>query len=174
MTLRFDSICAASVEEMWRILAKDSIDTGLYHLCYPPHITLAIFPDEVSGEVLQAAFAQITAVWQALPVTLNGLGIFPGSPSVLWAVPVVTRELLDLHAMVCDTLPDVTIHPHYQPSFWIPHVTLSRAVENPDRAIAALLPGWHSISGFLDQADLVRFHPLEVVQSQALFKVSCG
>jgi 2'-5' RNA ligase len=167
-TLRLDTVSAASIEAMWRILAAEGIDAERNHLGYAPHITLAIYPDEVSADVLQAAFADVTASWQALPVTLSGFGVFPGSASVVWVAPVVTRDLLARHAMLCDVLPHLPVDPHYRRDAWVPHITLTGAIQDPGRAITSLLPHWKPMAGFLDQADLVRFRPVEVVASRTL------
>jgi hypothetical protein len=168
ITLRLDPVSAASVEVLWRVLADRGLDSDRYELGYAPHVTLAIYPDEVSRDVLRARFERVTASWGALPVALGGFGVFPGAASILWLAPVVTRELLVRHEMVCDALPDLPIHPHYRRDAWVPHITLSGALPDPDQAIAALLPLWRPISGVLDQADLVRFRPVEVLDTLTL------
>ena len=168
ITLRLDPLAAAAVKDMWRILAEAGIATDRHDLGYPPHITLAIYPDEVADNAVQAAFVRVTAQWRALPVKLGGLGIFPAPSSILWAAPVVTAELCACHAMVCEDKADLPIHPQYRQGAWMPHVTLSGAIEDPERAIAVLRPGWQPVAGFLDQVELVRFHPVEVLRSRHL------
>lgn len=153
---------------MWRILAAAGIDTDRHDLGYPPHVTLAIYPDDTPEAALEAAFAQLTQTWQTLPLTLSGFGVFPGPSPILWAAPVVTRDLLARHATVCDAFPNLPVHPHYRPDSWVPHVTLAGGIQGLDRAIAVLLPGWRSVSGFLNQADLLRFRPVHVLRSRAL------
>jgi hypothetical protein len=93
---------------------------------------------------------------------------FPGSTSIVWVAPVVTRDLLARHAMLRDALPHLPVDPHYRRDVWVPHITLSGAIPDPERAITALLPYWKPVAGFLDQVDLVRFRPVEVLASQTL------
>jgi 2'-5' RNA ligase len=167
-TLGLDCLAAAAVEDMWRTLDAEGIDDDRHRLGYTPHITLAIYPDEAPVDRLADLFDRVAASWPALPVTLCGFGVFPAAASVLWLVPVVTADLLARHATIGDGLPDLPVHSHYRTDNWMPHITLSGAIQHPDRAIAALLPRWQPVSGFLDRADLVRFRPVEVLRSRAL------
>jgi hypothetical protein len=76
--------------------------------------------------------------------------------------------LLSLHAAVADSLPNLPIHPHYRRNAWVAHVTLTGALSDPGAALAALLPLWRPMTGCLFQADIVRFRPVEVLQSRTL------
>ncbi|WP_371259206.1 2'-5' RNA ligase family protein [Bradyrhizobium sp. WSM1743] len=152
---------------MWRKLAADGIDADRCQLGYAPHITLAIYPDEAPLNRLRNALEETCRNWEALPVCLSGLGAFPGDGAVLWAVPVVTAELLARHQAIQTALPDLKVHAHYRPGAWVPHVTLSGALPDPGLAFMALLPNWEPITGFLDRVELVRFRPVEVLHSAA-------
>jgi hypothetical protein len=168
VTLRLDPVSAALVENLWRTLAATCIDTDRQDLGYAAHITLAIYPDDVSADALLAALKPITACWHAPPVTLSGIGVFPGASSILWAAPVVTHDLLGLHASLSDALPDLPVHPHYRRQAWVPHVTLTGPLPDPEPARSVLQQHWRPVSGFLVQADLVRFRPVEVLWSRSL------
>jgi 2'-5' RNA ligase len=168
ITLRLDKVSAASIEDMWRILAADGIDTDRHDLGYAPHITLAIYPDDSSTGQLREAIRQVAGHWRAMPITLAAVGIFPGASSILWAAPVATSELLARHEAIHAALPDLDPHPHYRPDAWVPHVTLSGAVLDASRALSVLLRGWRPVTGMLDRLDLVRFRPVEVLESHAL------
>jgi hypothetical protein len=165
VTLRLDPVNAASIVAMRRSLSADCIAIGLE---YPAHITLAIYPDEVSGDRLLVAFAKLTAAWQVLEISLCGFGVFPGPPAILYLAPVASRDLLTRQAMLCDALPGLPVHPHYRPGAWVPHITLSDHVPHPELALKSLLAGWRPMTASLDRSDLVRFHPLEVMTSNAL------
>jgi hypothetical protein len=168
ITLRFDPASASRIDDLWHSLAAEGIDADRHDLGYPAHITLAIYPDDMPRDRLHAACTQATASWRTLPIALSGIGIFPGTSSILWAVPVVTRDLLTMHANLAAALPDLPAHPHYRPDTWIPHVTLTGPLPDPGPALKALLGRWHPLSGTLVQADLVRFRPVEVLQSHVL------
>jgi 2'-5' RNA ligase len=168
ITLCLDPNSAAFIEHLWQSLAAQGIDTDRHALGYTPHITLAIYPDDASPDALQTALEHITAAWQRTAVTLSAIGVFPGPTSILWAAPVVTDDLLRIQASVCDALPDLPVHPHYRPGIWMPHITLTGAVTDPGRALAALLPHWRPVTGMLVRSDLVRFRPVQVLRTHAL------
>ncbi len=126
VTLRLDDAAAAPILAMWRALAEGGVDDGCLRLGYPPHVTLAVWPEEAPVEPLAAAVGRFGAEWGALPVALAGFGVFPGAPAVLWAAPVVTGALLARHAALVAAVPDTPCHPHYQPGRWMLHVTLGQ------------------------------------------------
>ncbi len=165
ITLRLDAAAAAPVAAMWRALADAGIDTNCCDLGYPPHITLAVYPDDAPAETLRAVLLVLTPTWQALPITLAGIGIFPAPSPTLWQTPVPTSALLACHDALLAALPDVPPHPHYGAESWVPHVTLSGPLRNPAAALQALLPLWQKVNGLLDRVDLVRFRPVEVLHS---------
>lgn len=168
VTLRLDPAGAAPLEAMWRKLAERDIDHDRHRLGYGPHVTLAIYPDETPVAPISAALEQLAPTWNALPVTLAGLGIFPGANSILWAVPVVTPELLDRQEALQSALPDLAVHPHYRPGAWVPHVTLSGPLSDVGRALAVLTPAWQPIAGQLSHLELLRFRPVELLGSHIL------
>ena len=149
ITLCLDAISASVVEEMWGTLAAQGIDADCTQLGYMPHVTLAIYPDDAPVDRLRVALEQAAEHWRALPITLSGLGIFPGPSSIVWAAPVVTSDLLASHAALQAALPELQVHPHYQRNAWMPHVTLSGALSDPGQAITALVPFWRPASCYL-------------------------
>lgn len=168
ITLRFDAATTPVVEAMWQLLAASGIDRDRHDLGYAPHVTLAVYADDAPVGVLRDALEDAGKTWAALPVTLAGLGIFPGSAAILWAAPVVTTSLLARHAALHAALPGLLPHPHYRPDAWVPHVTLSGGLADPAAALAVLLPLWRPVTGLLDRVDLVRFRPVEVLHSRPL------
>ena len=167
ITLCFDPNSSVPIEAMWRKLAADGIDSDRDQLGYAPHITLAIYPDETPLNGLRAALENTCRDWESLPVRLSGLGAFPGGGAVLWALPVVTAELLARHQAIQAALPDLKVDAHYRPGFWVPHVTLSGVLPDPGPALKVLLSSWEPITGVLDRVELVSFRPVKVVQSLA-------
>jgi hypothetical protein len=53
--LRLDDAAAAPVSALWRALAEAGVDDDCLRLGYPPHVTLAVWPDDAPVGALQAA-----------------------------------------------------------------------------------------------------------------------
>jgi 2'-5' RNA ligase len=153
---------------MWRTLFEKGIDTDYRRIGYPPHITIAIYPDVTPEDVLRAAADKLSRRWKELPFTLSGFGIFPEPSATIWAAPVVTEALLARHADLHAALPGLMTDPHHQPGAWMPHITLSGPIRDLPAALKALLPLWQPINGVLDRLDLVHFPPVAVLQSYDL------
>ncbi len=168
ITLRFDAATAPIIAALWQSLAAAGIDSDRHDLGYAPHVTLAVYGDDAPSAMLRDALEHASKAWDPLPVTLAGLGVFPGSSPILWAAPVVTPALLARHAALQAALPGLTPHAHYRPDVWVPHVTLSGALADPAGALALLLPLWRPVTGLPDRVDLVRFRPVELLYSRPL------
>jgi len=168
ITLRLDTAAAAHVAAIWETLASHGISDDAIRLAYPPHLTLAIFPDNADGPRLLTAARGHAARWRDLPVSLASLGVFPGTPATLFLAPIATPELLKRHAELLGSLPGETIDPHYRAGHWVPHVTLASDLIDPAAALAATGPPRLPISGVLDTVDLVRFRPIKLLGSHAL------
>lgn len=167
ITLCLDPASAGVVEAMWRTLHERGIDSDRHRLGYPPHISLAICPDDARRDRLDAALA-LASDWSALPVTLSGLGIFAAATSILWVAPVVTAELLARHAAILGALEGEEIDPYYHAGVWVPHITLAESLADPAAAVAAVLPMCRPVPGLLDRIDLIRFRPVETLRCYQL------
>lgn len=173
-TLLLDDAIAAPISAMWRALADSGVDDDRLRLGYPPHVTLAVWPDEAPVEPLAAAVDRFGAAWDALPVAMAGFGVFPGAPAVLWAAPVVTGALLARQAALAAAVADTPCHPHYRPEHWVPHVTLGHT-DAPGRALEVLAPPWRNMRpGRLHRIELVRFRPVSVLRSSPLGRAPRG
>lgn len=166
ITLRLDPISANAIETMWRILADEGIDDDRIRLGYPAHITLAILAGERAADRIVTRVADCIAGWTALPIRFCGFGLF--SPAILWAAPVVTAALLARHTDLLTMLNDFDVDPYYRIGAWVPHVTLAESLEQPGPALAALSRQGFPIEGRIDRVEVVRFRPIEILQSYAL------
>ena len=165
IALRLDAATAAAVDAMCDALEARGI-TSNRRLGYPAHITLAICSDASPLGRLEMALQRLAHDWQPLAVTFSGFAVFPSTtPSVLWVAPTATLELLTRHRDLLASLSDTDIDLYYRADTWVPHVTLSDSVEAAAEALAAVLPCWRPMRGSFVQLDLVRFRPVEVLQS---------
>lgn len=169
VTLPLDAAAAERIRCLWRALAGQAGSDDALRLGYPPHLTLAVLPDEAPVAAIEAAVSRAVEGWTALSTVLAGFGVFPGTPAVVWAAPVVTEALLARHAALCAAVAPLGLHPHYRPGQWVPHVTLSQAAAAPARAIEVVAARWEGpIPVRLGRVELVRFPPVTILRGHAL------
>jgi 2'-5' RNA ligase len=168
ITMPLDAQSATRVVALWRHLADAGCCDGMLRLGYPPHLTMAICPDHTPQPKLRSALAQIARSCAATPLTLASLGTFTGPPATLFLAPVVTAELLALHATTLAALAAAEVSPHYRRGCWVPHVTLAEELPAPGTAVAALAGISLPIPARVERVELVRFRPVRVLAALAL------
>jgi 2'-5' RNA ligase len=168
ITLRLNSAAASWVVAMWNQLAALGMSDDAIQVGYPPHLTLAVFPDDADPDRLRAAARDAAAGWRPLTISLASLGLFPGTPAGIFLAPVVTTELLTVHAGLLSALAGEKVDPHYQPGRWVPHVTLAKDLTDPPAAVAVVLSARLPITAGLDTMEVVRFRPVQVLASHRL------
>jgi len=134
--LFFDSKVEQSIRTIWQEMAENNVAPYLGTSGNRPHISLALC-DDLDKATCQAKLETWAAGVKPLPVSFQQLGLFPAPGAVVFAGPVVTRELLALQREVDELLDGCCVWPeydYYRPGKWIPHCTL--AMEFDD----ALLP----------------------------------
>lgn len=168
ITLRFDATASAMVEAMWQALASRKLSDEATELGYYPHLTLGVFADSANPERLLAAARYWAVQWPEMPTTFASFGLFPGRPSTLFLAPIVTPELLQRHAALVTLLAAEPIDPNYRCGQFVPHVTLASDLADPAAAVATLKHISLPIRAVLDRLDVVRFRPVEVMESHVL------
>jgi 2'-5' RNA ligase len=168
ITLRLSAEAASRVGAMWHELAARGVSDDQVRLGYPPHLTLAVVPDDSATDRLLAAARDAAGKWRPLPVTLASLGWFPGLPAALFLAPVPTAELLAAHAELLAWLADMEVDPHYRSGHWVPHVTLAGELTDPAPAVASIAPASLPIEVILHTIEVVRFPPVHVLASHRL------
>jgi 2'-5' RNA ligase len=168
ITLRLDATASAMVEAMWQVLASRKLSDEATGLGYFPHLTLAVFAESANPERLLTAAQEWAAQWPEMPTTFASLGLFPGRPSTLFLAPIVTPELLQRHAALVTSLAAEPIDPNYRCGQFVPHVTLASDLTDPAAAVAALNRAPLPIRAVLNRLDVVRFRPVEVMESHIL------
>ena len=168
LTLPLDVAATKRIQRMWHVLAEQAGADDAIRLGYAPHFTLAVLPDTVPAAEIEDAAFRVAEKWAPFPVVLAGLGVFPGTPPVIWAAPAVTDSLLASHAALLQSLAPFAVHPRYKIGHWVPHVTLSqKGPSSAARAIEALTSAWDGpICTRLERIELVRFLPVKVLRSQ--------
>lgn len=125
LELFFDDATEQVLQRELRRLRDAGLPSPLLHWGMRPHVSLLLGTDmHADGPDALATFASEFA---ALPVALGVLATFPGPQGTVMLLPVVTRDLLELHAEVHARLGSYfgESDPHYAPDSWVPHCTQS-------------------------------------------------
>lgn len=124
--LTFTERADAAVRSDWAALSSAGLaslaqNTGATHR---PHLTLAAGPELPDGAALRDAFAALP-----LPLRFGGFVVFGNARHgfVLARQIVVSRALLEMHALVHDAAPGAL--EQTRPDSWVPHVTLARRLD---------------------------------------------
>ena len=167
LTLRLDPEAGSRVVAIQQALAARGLSDAS-RLEYPPHVTLAVVSDDADLARLLAAAQNLATRWPRLTTTLASMGIFPGTPAILFLAPVVTAGLLERHAELLASLAGERIDPHYETGNWVPHVTLAGDVTDVPAAVAVVgTLGW-PIPAMLDAVEVVRFPPPGILARHVL------
>jgi len=125
LELAFDDGAEAAIREIWNGLKAAGLSTTMLDLGARPHVSLAVYDAPAladAREEAEAFFAQESPV----PLLFSSVGSFPGDEGVVFLAPVVTPELLGLHARYHARLAHLreAARPHYLPGAWVPHCTI--------------------------------------------------
>ena len=136
--LTFDPETAAKLAALWDTIARAGISTFMQDVGAFPHISLAVF-DDIECQELRKAIAEFAHSVTPMDVILSAVGTFPGDEGVVFVAPVVTPELLDMHARLQQVLKEHGFEPwdHYVPGKWFPHCTVAMEL-GPDPVCKAL------------------------------------
>jgi len=132
LILCFDEASEQRVQDYWQQLGSNFAQRNM-----PPHITIGGFSgiDLLrANETLQVAAQEIAA----FPVQFVSVGAFVAPAKVLYLVPIVTQELLAVHAQLHEKFAfcDSSEFPYYHPGNWVPHCTVASAKDAAELAHA--------------------------------------
>lgn len=164
--LYLDPVTDAEVRSLWQLLSERQISSVMTDMGVRPHVSLAGF-EHVEAE----AFCQALKVFahSARPVTVRfeAVGTFPTEKGVVYLAPVVTLELLQLHAKFNNLVTELGLVPdeYYVPGNWVPHCTLAINL-TPDEVAAAVTLGCQSHvfhTAALTHIGLVEYMPIREI-----------
>lgn len=115
----------ATTTKMWHDL---ELSCKLSGMKFPrnPHFSWMV-AEKFEEQAVKDAFAVISKESAEFEISTNGLGLFTSEKPILYIPIVKTEKLLELHQTVWNLLLPLGENPSsfYQPSQWIPHVTLT-------------------------------------------------
>ncbi len=128
LELLFDPATEAALRSEWTALADAGLPSSARNLSPSnrPHVTVVVAQeglDRSLGEVRKAVSPLLP-----VPVTIGGLLLFPSPRGAILSRPVVvTRALLELHAVVVDAVSaTASVLETARIDAWTPHATIAR------------------------------------------------
>jgi 2'-5' RNA ligase len=163
----FDVDTTNRIASFQQTLADSGISDYAAWLGYPPHITLARL-DGAQPETLIPAATRVLTQLRTVKIGLGALALFGGNEPVVWIAPVPNLALLDAHRQLCIDLEPLSVHEHYRPLSWMPHVTLAAGLDRNKAvaAISALLPDFSPMVVIPSRIEVVSFPPAQVLWSE--------
>jgi 2'-5' RNA ligase len=120
-----DSKYDQAVEDLWQEL---ELDCGLKGILVTP---VAHFSWHVAVDYdiprLRLALQEIAASSLPFPARTAGIGVFTGTPPVVYITLVKDGALLQFHNQLHQVIAPMAVQTslHYHPQAWVPHITLA-------------------------------------------------
>ncbi len=169
--LTLDPTASERVTALWQDLADKGINDTMIKGGFVPHVSLAVYPDDLPDEV-GAVLTSIADEVSPLDIMFRSIGLFPGPQGALFLAPKQTHELIRIAELyherarairsLCNTL--------YLPRNWVAHCTLAHPIdeENAARAlneIPALSTHWQPFAAKFKALELIQIDPMETLMS---------
>jgi 2'-5' RNA ligase len=130
VVIYFDEISEQPILNVWRELKKKNVLQSMNNPDIRPHITLAIY-DSFNCIECKKEIRQFADNFGLLSINADHVGIFPHASPVIFIAPTPNRELMNFQKRIHHTLKNYVEDSWemYQPSNWVPHLTLVRNIE---------------------------------------------
>lgn len=162
ISLKSRHASASEIEKLWDEASVFEPVSSMQELNYPPHLTLAVFPEYPVG--VGTILSKVFSSRSKLSITFEAVKYFDNDLIVLWAKPSLDQALLDLHKALHSYFDPLVCHEHYRVGRWVPHCSLATKV--PQHAKSAAIEWAESkkidFSVTFDVADFVEFAPVVV------------
>ena len=133
-----DADAEARIREIWERIAAAGLPSRLLDLGHTPHVSLGVCA-RLEPLAFSARLAEFAAREPKPHATFVSLGTFSNRQGVVFFGLIATPELIDLHARF-DALFSASAHElweFYRPGRWVPHCTLTTALD-PKQVAPAL------------------------------------
>ena len=135
--LCFDERTDARIRELWERIEAAGLPSRLLEFGHTPHVSLGVCA-ELDWRAFAPRLTEFAAREPRLHATLISLGTFANREGVVFLGLINTPELLALHARFDALFVAHAREPrdYYRPGRWVPHCTLSTALDSTQVAAA--------------------------------------
>jgi 2'-5' RNA ligase len=162
ISIRCDNAGGRPLRALWDRVGRLEGAPSMAALNYPPHVTLSIY-DAIDPDRLRGAAEHVFKNAAPIELTFRRIRHFDGDPLVLWADPLPSPRLSELHAAVHAAIPPSLCHQHYRPEIWVPHASLGVNIGTEQRreALALCREPLQPFAVTFDVGDAVLFPPVQ-------------
>lgn len=171
--LFLDSSAEEKVLKFREIMYREGIKPVQGLIDDKPHVSLAVFPTTIPGEVLKLTgeFARSVPRFE---FRLGAVGTFPTKDNVLFLTPVPSVTLLQVHAefLARVAAAGIKCSPYYFPGVWVPHLTLEFDISSDElcRSVRIFKENFIPIDGEFTHLGVVQFRPIKYLDQFDLQK----
>jgi 2'-5' RNA ligase len=136
--LCLDENAEARIREIWERIARAGLPSRLLEFGHTPHVSLGVCA-QLDPIAFAARLAEFASREPKLHATFVSLGTFSNRQGVVFLGLITTPELIALHARFDALFTTAARDPweYYRPGRWVPHCTLTTALD-PAQVASAL------------------------------------
>lgn len=163
--LFYDHESEPAVRGIWDGLGEKLGKPSLSELGARPHVSLAVYNDGLDAADFPEQLREFAQSVAPFEFKLSSVGTFPSREGVVFLAPVVTRQLLAVHARFHKVFSrnDELGMAYYLPGNWVPHCTvaINLSAAEAREAVAYCRESFQPITGRFQQIGLVEFRPVK-------------
>lgn len=163
-TESINRICSIS-----KLIYKDNFSEYLFKPPLVPHITLSVFSNIPSGEIIDKLNIFCKNICR-IKLILAQIGLFPTDENAIFLAPVMTKELFNIHILLNEMFSDYKsfIDAHYLPGSWVPHCTLGLNIMDLANAVEIVKSKFTSFEMTIEKLSLIEFYPVKEMKTYTL------
>lgn len=134
----FDSVSEHKLRKIQSEVSRASGNTYLFDNNIHPHITLSLFTRDEYQD-LTSDLTSFADELRFIEINLTSIGIFNSTPAVVNLLPVVTKDLTQIHMSLREKLSQhiTEFNSYYEQPNWVPHCAIAINIA-PDELMSAV------------------------------------
>lgn len=163
LELHFDKETDQKIREIWHALARDCNETYMQQSGFPPHLTLALYSDELDAKSFETIAKKYQNTFISIPITFSNIGLFKSDNDVSFCLtPCISNQLIELHTQLhldLASFSTAALSSHYNTGSWTPHCTLTMQTPLSNVGVCAeyMLRYALPINGILEKVHIEHF-----------------
>lgn len=170
--LFYDDEAEQAVRKVWDGIGTALGKASLSELGARPHVSLAVYDDDLVTTGFPEQLHEFAQSIYPFDSFLSSVSVFTRQDGVVFLAPVVTRQLLAVHAQFHDVFSrhEKTVVAHYLPGNWVPHCTVAIDLAAPEltEAMAYCCEAFQPVTGRFQEIGLVEFRPVKELSTYKL------